>query len=379
MKNGYGLLVAISLLIVGVVLSPSKKVFAQSSTSGGDIFSPGVTKNLMVGDFDFGASVTGKNAQNINFDPPGTGLIDLYRMGHFFFMTAIGGDFGDTGNPTIGLNFMNINYMLPHGWEIRAGEFDAMPFGRFPRTYDPSWIWPLQSTPVGMYTLGLANGDFGVMVQNAGYIGNSVLRSYAYITNGPTLDSSNGLIGAPTATDNNKYKMVGVRFSLSPYALSNLEIGVNAAYTRGAGNAGTKYARTPVSMYAFDFNYTPTINSISGFLRLRAQLNLVDVGQRYYTDSSGNSYTFKNNSSTYFGMVSYQPSMANSSFLRNLMLTGMYSHINVPTGAQWGRPTDTRYAIGLTYWFNWRTNLKFNYEINQHEGNSFAIHVGVQI
>lgn len=378
MKHSYTLWGSLALFIFGACFLPVKSADAQYNSSGKDIFSPGVTKNIMVGDFDFGASVTGKNAQKFNFDAPGTGLIDLYRMNHFFFMTAIGGDFGDAGNPTIGLNFMNLSYMLPHGWEIRAGQFDAMPFGRFPRTYDPSWIWPIQSTPIGMYTLGLTNGDFGVMVQNAGYIGNSVIRYYAYLTNGPTLDSSNGLIGAPTVTDNNKYKMIGGRVSLSPYALSNLEVGVSAAYTRGAGDAGTKYANTPVSMYAFDVNYTPTINSLSGYLRLRGQLNLVDVGQRYYM-YQGQSYTFKNNSSTYFGMVSYQPSMASSSFLSSLMFTGMFSHINVPTGAHWGRPSESRYALGVTYWFNWRTNLKFNYEINQHGGNSFAIHVGVQI
>ena len=372
MKYGYSHLAGTLLVVLGVCLSPLSRSMAQSSTSSNNTYSPGVTKDLLVGDFDFGASFTGKN--NFQYDAPAVSLINLYRMNNFFFQAAIGGEFDDNGNPSIGVKFMNINYLLGKGWELRAGQFDAMPFGRFPRTFDPSWIWPLEGTPKGMYALGLTNGDFGVMLQGAQYLGSSVLRSFFYITNGPTLDSSTGLIDAPIIADNNKYKMYGVRFSLSPYALSNLEIGVNAAYTRGVGDTGTQYARVPLTMWAFDFNYAPTVESLDGFLRLRGQLNLVDLGNATY---SGVNY--KNNSSTYFAMLAYQPSMADSPFLSKLMFSTMLSHIQVPKRADWGRPTDTQYDLGVTYWFNWRTNLKFNYSLTQHEGNAFYIHVGVQI
>ncbi len=372
MKNGYTFLAGTLLLIMGVCLSPVSRSMAQSSSSSDNTFSPGVTKDLLVGDFDFGASMTGKG--NMQYDAPAVSLINLYRMNNFFFQAAIGGEFDDSGNPSIGVKFMNINYLLGKGWELRAGQFDAMPFGRFPRTFDPSWIWPLQATPKGMYALGLTEGDFGVMLQGAQYLGNSVIRSFFYVTNGPTI-ADNGLIDAPMIADNNKYKMYGARFSISPYALSNLEIGVNAAYTRGAGTTGSAYQRVPVTMWAFDFNYAPTVESLNGFLRLRGQLNLVNVG---HADWANTGY-FKDNSSTYFAMLSYQPSMSENSFVRKLMFSTMLSHIQVPTGADWGRPSDTQYDLGLTYWFNWRTNLKFNYSLTQHEGNAFFIHVGVQI
>lgn len=370
MKNGY-LLAGTLLLIMGVCLSPFSRSMAQSSSSSNKTFSPGVTNDLMVGDFDFGASITGK-PDNLSYDAPAVSLINLYRMNKFFFQAAIGGEF-DGQTPSIGVKFMNINYLLGKGWELRAGQFDAMPFGRFPRTFDPPWIWPMVATPKGMYTLGLTNGDFGLMLQGAQYIGNSVLRSFYYVTNGPTIDS-NGLIDAPVIADNNKYKMYGARFSLSPNALSNLEIGVNAAYTAGAGNTGSAYEKVPVTMWAFDFNYAPTIESLNGFIRLRGQFNMVDVGKADWS----NGY-FKDNSSTYYALLAYQPSMSDNAFVRKLMFSTMLSHIQVPKGADWGRPTDTQYDLGLTYWFNWRTNLKFNYSYTQHEGDAFYIHVGVQI
>ncbi|HKI47163.1 MAG TPA: hypothetical protein VKA08_17665, partial [Balneolales bacterium] len=75
MKHGYSHLAGTLLVALGVCFSPLSRSMAQSSTSSDNTFSPGVTKDLLVGDFDFGASFTGKN--NLQYDAPAVSLINL--------------------------------------------------------------------------------------------------------------------------------------------------------------------------------------------------------------------------------------------------------------------------------------------------------------
>ncbi|HYW35132.1 MAG TPA: hypothetical protein VE868_06990, partial [Balneolaceae bacterium] len=219
--------------------------------------------------------------------------------------------------------------------------------------------------------------------QGSGFIGNMRVRTFLSLTNGFTLQTdpgSAGLLSSGPLEDNNKAKMIGGRISVTPFFSSNFDIGVSDYFNSNVGDSGTPYDGINSNVLAVDANIAPIVRSLKGFLRLRGQVNFVHVGKATYMNASGQPYTFDNNSSVWYGMVAYQPSMLSSPFLRSMMASFMLSHLNVPAKARWNDiSTGTQYDVGLTYWFTWRTNLKFSYNIQENTMNTLMLRVSTQI
>ncbi|HYW34484.1 MAG TPA: hypothetical protein VE868_03655 [Balneolaceae bacterium] len=366
-----GLIAGMVLLMACLWLGPSA-ARAQSVPSG---YTPGDTHVFLGGEAGVGTDIT-KN--QTSFTEPDLGLMPLVQEGRFFLESGF--DVG-IGSP-VEVGPLNLSYMLPHGILLRLGQFDALPIGRFPRTYDPGWINPLAAGPIGFDNFsGLT--DFGLEVQGSGFIGNMRVRTFLSLTNGFTLQTapgSAGLLNSGPVTDNNKAKMIGGRISVTPFFSSNFDLGVSDYYNSNVGNSGSRYDGVSSNVLAIDANYAPTLRSLKGFMRLRGQVNFVHVGKATYMDASGQPYTFDNNSSVWYGMVGYQPSMASSTFLQKVMVSFMLSHVNTPSGARWSDlGTGTQYDAGLTYWFTWRTNLKFSYDIQENTTNTLMLRVSTQI
>jgi hypothetical protein len=378
MKKSYFIFASISLFVLGTCLFAVNSAKAQSSTSGGQIFSPGETNFAMLGEFSYGMNVT---KDNTSFTEPDLGIMPLYRQGNFFFEAGIGASF-DSNGPALDVGPINVSYMLPNGWLVRAGHFDALPFGRFPRTYDPGWINPMANGPAGFDDLGDFD-DFGVQVQGAGYIGNMRLRTFFSVTNGPQLSldqGSAGMISAGTVEDNNKAKMFGGRMSLSPFQNSNFSVGVSDYYTGNVGsNDGSQYDGLDANLLAIDLNWAPTVTSLNGFLRIRGQLNDIHVQKATYFGNFGQSYTFDNNSQAMYGLLAYQPSMSSNPILQKIMFGFMYSRVNTPSNANWDLVSANQYDMGITYWFNWRTNLKFTYDIQENSTNALMLQFAMNL
>lgn len=371
-RQSWGLLAAV-LLLYPVLASHSGKVYAQSDTPS-TVFRPGVTNFALLGEFEYGADIT-KNSTT--FMSPDLGLMPLYRQGNFFFESGIGFGFDNNG-PTFDVGPINLSYMLPNGWLIRVGHFDALPFGRYPRTYDPPWINPFATGPLGFDALG-AFSDYGVQLQGSGFLGNMRLRGFVSVTNGPSLSldpGSEGMLVEPSVVDNNKAKLIGGRLSLSPFLSSNFSIGVSGYTTSNVGNSGSQYDGIGANLFSVDFNVAPTISSLDGFIRLRGELNDEHVDKATYPDETSQ---FNNNSTALFAMAAYQPSMSGNALLRSTMIEFMYSRVHTPKGANWDLVSASQYDLGLTYWFNWRTNLKFDYDIQQNMPNALMIHVGLEL
>ncbi len=364
-------LLGIVLLSYPIVGFQSAKVYAQNDTPS-NVFRPGTTNFALLGEFEYGMDITSSGS---NFTSPDFGIMPLYRQGNFFFEAGLGFGFDENG-PAVDVGPINLSYMLPNGWLVRVGHFDALPYGRYPRVYDPSWINPLATGPIGFEELG-AFSDYGVQLQGAGYLGDMRLRGFVSVTNGPgvSLDpGSVGMLAEPGVVDNNKAKMIGGRLSLSPFLSSNFSVGVSDYTTGNIGDPGTSYDGVGANIFAVDFNVAPTINSLDGFIRLRGELNDVHVGK-----PKNNPSAFNNNSTAMFVMGAYQPSMSGNAMLRNTMVSFMYSRVNTPKAANWDLVSANQYDLGLTYWFNWRTNLKFDYNIQKDAGNTMMIHVGIQL
>ncbi|HKJ31974.1 MAG TPA: hypothetical protein VKA34_09100 [Balneolales bacterium] len=376
MKKSYILLASTFLFVLGANCLSFQNANAQTKSSSGDVFSPGVTNFALLGEFDYGMNITKNSA---SFGAPEMAVMPLYRQGRFFFESGIGASFDNNG-PALDVGPINLSYMLSNDWLIRVGHFDALPFGRYPRTYDPGWINPLATGPVGFDSIG-GYDDFGFQVQGSGFIGNTRLRAFASITNGPQLSldpGSQGMITSASVADNNKSKMIGGRLSLNPSLSSNFSIGVSEYYTGNVGNSGTQYDGVGANLLAVDMNWAPTVTSLDGFIRLRGQLNAVHVDKANYVDGAG-TYTFKNNSSALYGMFAYQPSMSSNHFLQSLMFAFMYSRAKTPSGAKWDLSSTNQYDVGLTYWFNWRTNLKADYDIQENGQNALMLSVAMEL
>jgi len=347
----------------------------QASLSSGISYRVGDTHVALMGEAGVGVNIT-KN--QTSFTEPDLGLMPLVQEGRFFLESGF--DVG-IGSP-VEVGPLNLSYMLPHGILLRLGQFDALPIGRYPRSFDPGWINPLASGPLGFDNFGdLA--DFGLQVQGSGFIGNMRVRTFLSLTNGFTLQTdpgSAGLLSSGPLEDNNKAKMIGGRISVTPFFSSNFDIGVSDYFNSNVGDSGTPYDGINSNVLAVDANIAPIVRSLKGFLRLRGQVNFVHVGKATYMDASGQPYTFDNNSSVWYGMVAYQPSMLSSPFLRSMMASFMLSHLNVPAKARWNDiSTGTQYDVGLTYWFTWRTNLKFSYNIQENTMNTLMLRVSTQI
>lgn len=351
---------------------------SAQNTQGTNNYKFGDTHFALLGEFGYGANITNSAT---TFISPDLGLMPLYQQGNFFFEAGFGASFENPAHPIM-VGPMNVSYKLPNGTLVRVGHFDALPLGRFPRDFEPPWINPMAAGPKGFDNFGDFS-DFGVEVQGAGYINNMQLRTYFSITNGAALSTSPGsagLLEESSLDDNNKSKMIGGRVSLSPFFSSNFEIGISDYYSSNVGDNGSNYDGIGANLMAIDANVAPTIQSLKGFVRLRGQINFVHVDKATYMDSNGNPYSFANNSTAWYGMVAYQPSMASSKLFSNLMYSFMLSHASVPSGANWDEiGTGTQYDLGLIYWFNWRTNLKFNYSIRENTDNALLLRIGLQL
>ena len=60
-------------------------------------------------------------------------------------------------------------------------------------------------------------------------------------------------------------------------------------------------------------------------------------------------------------MASIRPAFADNQFLKQLELAGRFGNYRTPASSLIGTK-DNSFAVGLSYWLNWRSVLHFTYE-----------------
>ncbi|PHS65826.1 MAG: hypothetical protein COB12_06265 [Flavobacterium sp.] len=278
------------------------------------------------------------------------------------------------GELEIGFEYANAMYVINDYMTVRAGKF-LLPFGTFMERLHPSWINRFTSKPLGFGHDGIApSSDVGVELRGAFYIGNTKWNYSGYVTNGPTLkDGSDepeeaGMLSFENLTDNNTSKAFGGRIGFLPLHDSSIEVGGSIYATDGVGNKGSEYEDIKAVLYAFDLSYVKQIAPISGLIDIKAQYNHSNVDSAFYFDpEDGETYTFDNQSQSYFVQLSYRPTMIGNNFVKNLELVGRYSELTTPEGSEW-ESQSSQYSVGLNYWISWRSVLKMSYESKETEG-----------
>ncbi|MCB9326437.1 MAG: hypothetical protein H6571_22050 [Lewinellaceae bacterium] len=281
------------------------------------------------------------------------------------------------GEVEFGVEYANMSYILNKSLTVRAGKF-LVPFGIFVPNLHPAWINKFPGGPLGAGHDGIIpTNDIGIELRGGSYLGNLKLNYSIYAVNGSQLNDGveepeeAGVLHHAIFPDNNKGKTIGGRLGIFPMSNSSLELGFSGMYGK-VGAAGTKLEDVNALHFAFDMSYVTMISSLSSVLDFKAQYSSVKVDDAEYPDheNPGEFITFDNSSSTWFAQLSLRPALVDNNFIRNIEFAGRYSTLITPEGSEW-EVDQTQLDLGINYWFDWRTVLKFSYRIS---GSAEAAH-----
>ena len=263
----------------------------------------------------------------------------------------------------LGVNWGDVSYFVRPGLIVRAG-YIVLPFGIYNKRLAAGWINKVGSDPVGVAD-SPPGSDFGVEIEGGLPLGSMKWTYDISLTNGMQL-LPNGAIQNAGIVDNNKNKTVTGRMSLLPFSNSCLELGVSGLYgTVGDANTGQTSALS--TMYAFDLNFVQKVGPL--MVNVKGQYNQVNISSlNYQNPSDSSTYTFNNQSSSYFAQLSLRPVTA-PGILKNFEIAGRYINYTTPAKSSWGEITN-EYNLALDYWLTWRSVIKVVYESRLVKNNT---------
>ncbi len=295
----------------------------------------------------------------------------------------------EDGETIINLEYADMSYFINDYVTLRLGKF-LIPFGTFGERLHPRWINRLPSNPLGYSHDEQVGPTSQVGIELRGAI--PIIVGYGinysiYLVNGPNLNDGSveaeeaGKLHYDNFDDNNKNKAIGGRIGFLPLSDASLEIGISGQFGK-VGNTDSKYEDLSARLYSADFSYVKNIRSLKSIIDLKSQINIVEVDKAEYIseDNPNETYTFDNKSQAFYGQLSIKPAFVKNEILNHLEFVGRYSKLKLPEKAAWGGEK-TQITFGLNYWFDWRTVIKFGYQIvkidsdpNAPKENSFLIH-----
>jgi len=282
-------------------------------------------------------------------------------------------DFNLSGDEIeIDVEYADIIYVLNDYMNVRAGKF-LLPFGTFMERLHPSWINRMPTRPLGFGHDGIAPiSGVGVELRGAFRIGAATMNYSVYGTNGPRLKTpggeepeESGMLMFSNLKDNNNSRAYGTRIGFLPFSDSSTEIGFSYYTSNKVGTKGSVYENIGANLYAIDFSYVKQLPAIGGTVDVKAQYNKSKIDNTTYNveEEPGEfeDLIFNNESKSYYGQLSYRPTMSETNFIKNLEFVGRYSKLETPEGS--GFQTDQEeFSMGLNYWLNWHSVLKLNYQ-----------------
>ncbi|NOX65655.1 MAG: hypothetical protein GXO85_07610 [Chlorobi bacterium] len=276
----------------------------------------------------------------------------------------------------LGLEYADMSYFINKYLTVRMGKF-LLPYGTFGEKLHPRWINRLPSNPLGFTHEGQVGpmSDLGVEIRGAVYVTRNAWINYSlYVVNGPKLNDGvdepeeGGQLHYNNYVDNNKAKSIGGRIGILPLYNSSLEIGLSGQFGK-VGTSKTAYEDIGSQLYAIDLSYVTRLDFMKSMLDIKGQWNRVSVDQASYSDpeNAGQNYTFENVSNAYYAQLSIKTAFVDNDFFNKLEFVGRYSKLELPSKAVWGGE-DTQITVGINYWLDWRTVIKFAYQTLDSSG-----------
>ncbi len=252
----------------------------------------------------------------------------------------------------LGVNWGAISYFALPGLIIRGG-YLVLPFGTYNKRLAAGWINKFASDPEGV----AGATDYGVEVEGGLQAGSMKWSYDVAISNGMQL-LPDGTTQNAGISDNNKNKTITARIGWLPLSNSSLELGASIM-TGKVGDANTKTENVMANLYALDLNLVENIKPFQ--LNIKGQYSITDVGHADYINPTDSSiYNFNNHTTTGYIMASLRP-VSSKSFIKNFEVAGRYGNYTSPANSLWGTK-DNSFALGLNYWLNWRTVIRYTYE-----------------
>ncbi|NOZ03286.1 MAG: hypothetical protein GXO92_01565 [FCB group bacterium] len=275
----------------------------------------------------------------------------------------------DNEGTEVDLEYANISYVLNKRVILRLGKF-LLPFGSFMERLHPAWINRLSSVPLGLghHDPVGPTADFGIEVRGAIPLGAARLSYSTYIVNGPALNDGSsdpnaaGMLRYNNIEDNNRNKALGGRIAILPFSNASLEIGLSGQVA-GVGDEDSDYKDVFARFFAVDMAYIRSLPALSSVIDVRAQFNSLSVDKAYYAVLSEQ---FTNESNAYYAQLSLRPAYVTNRLLKQLEFVGRYSNLAMAEGAPW-ESTKDQVAVGVNYWLDWRSVLKFSYQRSNAE------------
>lgn len=343
----------------------------------------GDTKFLLTG-YGF-AGFEKEGDEGSTFGPLGFDPIFLWKKTDKLFFEAEMEFALEDGELEVGLEYGTIHYRLAKNLTFGAGKF-LVPFGTFGERLHPSWINKFAEMPLGLSHEGGARigpmSDLGFEFRGGAQLGTSKINYVAYVTNGPKLNSGSddpmmaGMLHYENLNDNNKNKAIGGRIGFLPFSSSAVEVGISGQVAK-VGDNETQYEDVQAALLALDLSVVQKISPISSNIDIKAQYNHAKVDNAMYSKSPTENYTFDNKSSSWYAQAALRPAFVENNFLKNLEVGVRLAGIETPEGSMWESDI-SQTTIGLNYWFDWNSVLKFNYQrtndkLGDEKENSYFI------
>lgn len=293
------------------------------------------------------------NADTYEFSP-----MFLWRQGKHVLLEFEPSFSGDG----VGVNWAAISYFASPNLILRGGYF-VLPFGIYTKKLAAGWINKVATDPIGLPT----GADYGFGASGGLQLGSAKWNYDLAVTNGLNLQPD-GTLGSVNLGAAGRGKTYTGRLGLLPLSDNSLEVGISGM-TGDVANGNPSYQGARATFTAFDLNYVKNLLPVQ--INIKGQYNIADVsGQNFVNPvDQTKTYTFNNHSTAGYGQFSLRPIESQSNFIKNLEFAFRYGNYNTPSNSTWGSNT-TQVDYGVNYWINWRTVLRFTYELLDSKNTS---------
>jgi hypothetical protein len=252
---------------------------------------------------------------------------------------------------------------------IGAGKF-LNPMNSFVERYHMPWVNRLPDKPLAVYDGLLPESYVGFQLRGGLPVAATKLNYAFFVANAPTLVQSGAELAEAGTLAWDNFDNVGSHYVIGGHVgflpLPELEIGYGLHYSPlGDG--------VDALLQSVDLNYVRDSEALRGVVRLTAQWVWSDVGDVTYDEGNfggtpGDLITFSNRRNGGYAQIAYRPTKVACGFLRDLEGVFRYDMLKqklTPVGFD-----ESRYTIGLNYWFGPSTVLHAAYQIVDRTGDN---------
>lgn len=317
-----------------------------------DAQKPGSTGFLITG-YGF-AGYTDPEGSDSSFNA-GFNPIFLWRLSeNLFFEGEIEVELEDT-KTKVALEYGQMSYIVNDYVTVGAGKF-LNPSNYFMERLHPLWINKMPDKPITMSGDNRIQASTQLGVQVRGGVPLGLMRGeYAlYASNGPDM-AADGSQRFKNFTDTNSNKAIGGRVGWLPFPGFGLGYGFEVSSVNDLDGSSLG-----VVTHAADLNYLRLSNILGGNIDVRGQFARREVDR-----SSSSFLPFNNTSSGGYAQIAYRPILSSTYLVRKFESVLRYDWIDLQKNAAFN--DRQRLSVGLNYYIEDRTILKFAYRFDNTE------------